>query len=129
MVRVFLNLFLNALQAMPKGGMLKIKTKRHDSGDPLWKGFIPPEEFLTEKGWAEVNITDTGEGIPPEVLKEIFRPFFTTKAKGTGLGLSLSRRIVEQHHGYIFTQSEIGVGTTFSLFFPLLSLEGKEGIA
>ena len=128
MVRVFLNLFLNALQAMPKGGMLRIKTKRHESGDPLWRGFIPTEEFLSEKGWAEVNITDTGEGMPPEVLKEIFRPFFTNKAKGTGLGLSLSRRIVEQHHGYLLTQSEIGVGTTFSLLFPLLPLKGKEGI-
>jgi signal transduction histidine kinase len=61
----------------------------------------------------------------PEVLKEIFRPFFTTKAKGTGLGLSLSRRIVEQHQGRIFAESQIGMGTKFILFFPILS-SGKE---
>ena len=70
-------------------------------------------------------MTDTGEGMPPEVLNEIFRPFFTTKAKGTGLGLSLSRRVVEQHQGYIFVRSEIGMGTTFFLFFPILSGKAK----
>jgi signal transduction histidine kinase len=80
---------------------------------------------LLPSDWAEVTVTDTGEGMPPKVLGEIFRPFFTTKAKGTGLGLSLSRRIVEQHHGHIFARSEIGKGTTFTLLFPLLSPEAK----
>lgn len=125
MVRVFLNIFLNALQAMPKGGALKIKTQLRESGYHLQKDFITPENSLLENGWAEVTVTDTGEGMSPEVRREIFRPFFTTKAKGTGLGLSLSRRIVEQHHGHIFAQSEIGVGTTFSVLFPILSPEAK----
>ena len=64
-------------------------------------------------------MTDTGEGIPPEVLGEIFRPFFTTKAKGTGLGLSLVQSVVEQHNGQISAQSRVGVGTTFCLILPL----------
>ena len=120
-VRVFLNLFLNALQAMPKGGMLKIETKCLESGGILQKGLIPPDKSFQGKSWAEITVTDTGEGMTPEVLKEIFRPFFTTKAKGTGLGLSLSRRIVEQHQGRIFAESQTGVGTKFFLLFPIPS--------
>jgi two-component system NtrC family sensor kinase len=126
-MRVFLNLFLNALQAMDQGGTLKITTKRYESGYPFPKDLIASEESFLREGWAEANVTDTGEGMPPEVQKEIFRPFFTTKAKGTGLGLSLSRRIVEQHHGHIFVRSEVGAGTTFSLLFPIPPPEGDCG--
>ncbi len=126
-VRVFLNLFLNALQAMPKGGLLRIEIRCCESGRILQKGLIAPDKSFEEKSWAEITISDTGEGMTPEVLKEIFRPFFTTKAKGTGLGLSLSRRIVEQHHGRIFAESQRGVGTKFFLFFPIPST--AEGIA
>ncbi len=125
MMRVFLNLFLNALQAMPGGGTLKIQARRCDSGSALPKDPIVSGTSSPEGDWAEVTVTDTGEGMPPKVLGEIFRPFFTTKAKGTGLGLSLSRRIVEQHHGHIFARSEIGKGTAFTLLFPLLSPEAK----
>lgn len=80
-----------------------------------------PGSSVPEEEWVEVAVADTGEGIPSEFLVEIFRPFFTTKAKGTGLGLSLAQRIVEQHHGQIFAQSQVGAGTTFYLFLPLLS--------
>ena len=118
-VRVFLNLFLNALQAMPKGGILKIETKGRESGRIREEGLIPPEGPLDGKNWAEITVADTGEGMGPEVLKEIFRPFFTTKAKGTGLGLSVSRRIVEQQRGRIFAESQIGAGTKFFLIFPI----------
>jgi two-component system NtrC family sensor kinase len=117
--RVFLNLFLNALQAMPKGGRLKIETKYVEWGGILQESLIPPDKSFQGKSWAEITVTDTGEGMTPEVLQEIFRPFFTTKAKGTGLGLSLSRRIVEQHHARIFAESQVGVGTKFILFFPI----------
>ena len=126
-VRVFLNLFLNALQAMPNGGLLKIEARGCEAGCIFQKGSIAPDEPFYGKTWAEITITDTGEGMRPEVLKEMFRPFFTTKAKGTGLGLSLSRRIVEQHHGRIFAESQSGVGTKFILLFPLPS--PGEGIA
>jgi signal transduction histidine kinase len=114
---VFLNLFLNALQAMPQGGVLTVQTKRRDSGDRRQEGFS--DRAGAEEGWVEVNVTDTGEGIPPEVLGEVFRPFFTTKAKGTGLGLSLVQQVVEQHHGQISAQSRGGVGTTFCLLLPI----------
>jgi signal transduction histidine kinase len=114
---VFLNLFLNALQAMPQGGVLTVQTKRRDSGDRRQEGFF--DRAGAEEGWVEVNVTDTGEGIPPEVLGEVFRPFFTTKAKGTGLGLSLVQQVVEQHHGQISAQSRAGVGTTFCLLLPI----------
>jgi signal transduction histidine kinase len=114
---VFLNLFLNALQAMPQGGVLAIQTKRRESGYRRQEN--APGSPGPEEGWVEVTVTDTGEGIPPEVLGEVFRPFFTTKAKGTGLGLSLVQRVVEQHHGQVFAQSRAGVGTTFYLLLPI----------
>lgn len=119
--RAFLNLFLNALQAMPKGGILTIQTKRHESGYHLREDFPMPGVSGQEEGWVEVTVTDTGEGIPPDIMGEIFRPFFTTKAKGTGLGLSLAQRIIEQHHGQIFAQSKVMIGTTFYLIFPIFS--------
>jgi signal transduction histidine kinase len=125
MERVFLNLFLNALQAMPRGGVLTIQTKRHGSGYHLQKAVSELSSSGQEEGWGEVTVTDTGEGMPPEVLGEIFRPFFTTKAKGTGLGLSLAQRIVEQHHGQVFAQSRVGVGTTFYLLLPIPTLPGR----
>jgi len=65
-----------------------------------------------------VTVTDNGRGIPPEILPNIFRPFFTTKGNGTGLGLSLARRIVEEHRGRIEVSSEPLRGTTFRVFLP-----------
>jgi len=68
-----------------------------------------------------VDVADSGSGIPPEVLKKIFDPFFTTKeiGKGTGLGLSISYKIVQQHGGRISVDSKVGVGTKFTVWFPL----------
>ena len=120
---VFLNLFLNALQAMPQGGILTIQTRRRESGYRRQESVS--DRPGPEEGWAEVTVTDTGEGIPPGVLGEIFRPFYTTKAKGTGLGLSLVQRVVEQHHGQVFAQSRVGVGTTFYLFLPIPAQPAK----
>jgi two-component system NtrC family sensor kinase len=100
--QVFLNLFLNARDAMPKGGWLTIVT-RH------------------ERGVAVVEIADTGSGIPAEQLSRIYDPFFTTKAigKGTGLGLSITYGIVQEHGGTISCESQIGQGTRFLLQLPL----------
>jgi PAS domain S-box-containing protein len=104
--QVFLNLFLNAKDAMPKGGWLSIATR-------------------VNKGQAVVEVSDTGSGIPSEYLARIYDPFFTTKAigKGTGLGLSISYGIVREHDGSIDCDSSIGQGTRFTLRFPLAPAE------
>ena len=103
--QVFLNMFLNAInamQAMDNGGLLTIRTRQTD-------------------GFYEVQIRDTGTGIPSEIMSEIFDPFFTTKAVGigTGLGLSVSKSIIEQHGGVIEVESEVGVGTAFRVRLPV----------
>jgi len=104
--QVFLNLFLNARDAMPGGGMLEVRTG--------WNN-----------GSVEVEITDTGAGIPQEFLNRIFDPFFTTKSsgRGTGLGLSVSYGIVKEHAGKIEVRSTPGKGTSFRLEFPAASKE------
>ncbi len=100
--QVFLNLFLNARDAMPKGGWLSIATK-------------------TGEGLASAEVADTGSGIPPDHLSRIYDPFFTTKAigRGTGLGLSITYGIVQEHGGQITCDSNIGQGTRFTLTLPL----------
>jgi signal transduction histidine kinase len=99
--QVFLNLCINALQAMPRGGTLTVRTQR--SGNGVTASFI-----------------DTGEGIPPENLSRIFEPFFTTRPvdEGTGLGLSVSLGIVQAHGGRIEVQSQVGRGSTFVVWLP-----------
>jgi PAS domain S-box-containing protein len=100
--QVFLNLFLNARDAMPKGGWLTIVTR--------W-----------ERNGAVVEVADTGSGIPAEQLSRIYDPFFTTKAigKGTGLGLSITYGIVQEHGGSITCDSQVGQGTRFTIHLPL----------
>jgi two-component system NtrC family sensor kinase len=100
--QVLINLFINAIQAMPEGGDLFIEVFAEPPG-----------------GWVMVKIRDTGTGINPEVLPNIFDPFFTTKStKGTGLGLSVSYGIIRQHRGEISVESEVGRGTTFTIKIP-----------
>jgi hypothetical protein len=100
--QVFLNLFLNARDAMPKGGWLTIVTRQ-------------------QHGAALIEIADTGSGIPAEQLSRIYDPFFTTKAigQGTGLGLSITYGIVQEHGGTISCESQVGQGTRFSIQLPL----------
>jgi len=102
---VFYNLFLNALQAMPHGGVLGIRTELSQGSDP---------------GWVTVEIRDTGEGIPPELLHNIFNPFFTTKASGSGLGLSIVHKIVTRHYGNVEIDNRPGEGVSFFIKLPLL---------
>ena len=104
--QVFLNLFLNAKDAMPGGGTLHVATLNGDS--------------------VSVCISDTGSGISPEHIRRIYDPFFTTKtspregqARGTGLGLSVTYGIIQEHAGKIRVESRPGEGTTFTLDFPL----------
>ncbi len=102
--QVFLNLFINARDAMPAGGTLTVRT---------WG----------EAGFAHVEVADTGQGIPSEHIARIYDPFFTTKApkKGTGLGLSITYGIVHEHNGLIEVESAVGLGTRFRLEFPSAS--------
>lgn len=80
-----------------------------------------PADAAGPPGWLEVSVADTGAGIPPDALKAIFEPFYTTKAegKGTGLGLPICRRIVQEHRGDIAVESVVGQGTTFRVKFPV----------
>jgi PAS domain S-box-containing protein len=111
-----MNLVLNARDAMPEGGRLTFETRVLEAHEPIHYllGLERPGTYL------EIRITDTGVGMPPEVLDRIFEPFFTTKEAGTGsgLGLSVAYGIVEQHEGKIRVQSRPGEGTSISIFLP-----------
>ncbi len=109
-----INLILNARDAMPAGGPITISVMRHGDEPRFDLGVIEqPERF------AHFVVEDRGQGMPPEVLRHIFEPLFTTKKTGTGLGLSVTRHVVTRHGGEIFVESTVGVGTKFHLFIPL----------
>ncbi|MFT7621044.1 MAG: two-component system sensor histidine kinase HydH [Myxococcota bacterium] len=110
--QVFINLAQNALQAMGDGGELTIST-RLTTGRPTNPG------VRRERGFVRIGFTDTGPGIPEEVLRNIFIPFYTTKDRGTGLGLAVSLRIMKNLGGTIEVSSLVGHGTTFSVLVPV----------
>ncbi len=97
--QMLLNLLLNAIQAIDERGRITVAIEARDDG-------------------AAIIVSDTGRGILPEHLPNIFRPFYTTKGNGTGLGLSLARRIVEEHHGRIGVTSVVGKGSRFEVYLP-----------
>jgi len=99
-LQVLINLFKNALEAMPRGGELTITTRVRD-------------------GQAEIVVADTGEGMPPEVAANIFQPYFTTKTKGAGLGLAICQGIIQEHGGAISVDSAPGRGSAFTIRLPL----------
>ena len=110
MSQVLVNLYFNALEAMPRGGTLTIGVAAMPS---------PPADDPAPNDDVIISVTDTGQGIEPGQLSKIFLPFFTTKSKkGMGLGLSICKRIMEAHHGKISVESAPGRGTTFSLYLP-----------
>ena len=98
--RLFKNLIQNALDADPRGEKVKVSLKRGEKGD------------------LEVTVEDRGDGIPQELLTEVFRPFFSTKDQGVGLGLSICQKVVEEHGGRIFIDSKVGEGTVVTVVFP-----------
>jgi len=108
MHQVFLNLFLNAIQAMPNGGELKIEAS------PILSNSL--EGF--KKNFIKVVISDTGRGIPPHIVHKIFDPFFTTKPRGIGLGLSITYQIIKKHGGTIKVESQWEKGTSFVINLP-----------
>ncbi|TES86019.1 PAS domain S-box protein, partial [Candidatus Aerophobetes bacterium] len=100
--QLFLNLFKNAIEAMPNGGELHVRMHLLDSKDAV-----------------RIEVSDTGHGISETDLRSIFRPFYSTKSDGTGLGLSFCRHVVEEHGGEITVKSDLGKGSTFSVILPL----------
>jgi signal transduction histidine kinase len=117
--QVLLNLVINARQAMPDGGTVRVRVRADASGR-----------------LAELSVADTGVGIAPADLRRIFEPFFTTKTDpdengqgGTGLGLSVCRDIVESHHGRLRAESRLGQGTTFTLRLPICPAPAQQGAA
>ncbi|MFC4277310.1 hybrid sensor histidine kinase/response regulator [Achromobacter aloeverae] len=109
-----LNLVINARDAMPRGGLLRIAARNTDRLPAVRNHAGAQGAFVA------VSVTDTGSGIAPEVLSRIFEPFFTTKTvnRGTGLGLSQAYGFAKQSGGELAVQTEVGVGTTFTLYFP-----------
>ncbi|MGB9723529.1 MAG: ATP-binding protein, partial [Chloroflexia bacterium] len=119
--QILLNLATNARDAMPEGGQLTLRLASLTVGP----GGHPLYPDLPVGRWVCLEVTDTGCGIPAEVLPHIFEPFFTTKERGygTGLGLSQVYGLVKQHDGFIDVRTEVGKGTCFTLLFPALSGE------
>ena len=103
--QVFMNLLLNAIEAMGANGVLTVGTEIDGDGPGA--------------GLLKIHVQDTGVGIPPENLARLFEPFFTTKKNGTGLGLAISKRIALEHQGAIEVRSEISRGSTFTLSLPV----------
>jgi signal transduction histidine kinase len=107
-----LYLFKNAIEAMPQGGVLSVRTRlQKKDGAGVSEGSL-------EKDSVVIEVSDSGVGIPEHELNVIFRPFYTTKDSGIGLGLSICRTIIEEHFGSIKVESSVGEGSTFTLSLP-----------
>jgi PAS domain S-box-containing protein len=109
--QVISNLVINATQAMPKGGIIKVNA---ENINVTTKDFLP----LNNGKYVKVTIEDTGTGISDEHLKKIFDPYYTTKENGSGLGLATTYSIIKKHNGHVTVASEIGVGTIFYIYLP-----------
>jgi signal transduction histidine kinase len=106
---VLINFLTNAQEAMRQGGAVEITTC----------------QLPDESGWVQLTVADSGTGIAADSLSRIFNLDFTTKSSGSGLGLWLSRRIIQEHHGKIQVQSELGKGTTFTIKLPTVDHSGS----
>ncbi len=130
--QVIINLAVNARDAMKEGGTLSITTRnvKIDSDGGLERDLIAPteEDIIPAGDYVLVEVADTGTGIPPEIVKNIFEPFFSTKeiGSGTGLGLSTCYGIIKQTGGFIFVKTAPGVGTSFHLYFKRHEAEAEK---
>jgi len=107
--QAFVNLLMNALEASSHGGNLRVSTR------------VAGDEF-------EVTIADTGRGIPPEHLDQVFKPFFTTRHTGTGLGLPITREIIQRHGGRVTLESRVGEGTAVTVRLPMRAGEERASL-
>jgi len=122
--QVIMNLVVNARDAMPEGGEIRVETRVVRLLEPMYRdrAEVPAGRYVT------IRVRDQGHGIPPDKLGRIFEPFFTTKrvGEGTGLGLSMAYGIIKQTGGYIFVDSVVQVGTTFTIYCPAYDLPAEE---
>jgi two-component system nitrogen regulation sensor histidine kinase GlnL len=122
-LRALENLTVNALQAMGQGGVLTIRTGTWAAREyPLARTADSAEDAISSGGTQRLvflAVADTGIGMTPEQLDSLFTPFFTTKEKGTGLGLALTHKIIEEHQGHLRVESQLGVGSTFTILLPV----------
>ncbi|MGH9429548.1 MAG: two-component system sensor histidine kinase NtrB, partial [Terriglobia bacterium] len=125
MKQVFVNIMVNALQALGGQGKIQIacgpSSVFQRAGSSV-HGNVSEKNLSRQVDlapYAWVRVEDNGQGIPNEVLSKIFYPFFTTKEKGSGIGLAIAQKIVDSHHGSIDVESEVGKGTVFTIKLPL----------
>ncbi|MFN8008367.1 MAG: ATP-binding protein [Terriglobia bacterium] len=125
MKQVVVNILVNALQALKDHGTIEIScgpSSTYQRNASYGNGKFSDMNFGRQfnlSSFAWIKVTDNGLGIPEDVLSKIFYPFFTTKEKGSGIGLAIAQKIVDCHHGSIDVESEVGVGTTFTIKLPL----------
>ncbi|GAC1347535.1 MAG: hypothetical protein NVSMB27_13140 [Ktedonobacteraceae bacterium] len=130
MEQVLVNLYMNAVQAMPDGGVLSVSCQvvlagartyphsGHEDGTVFEFG-EPIGVYSDRQNWLELVVSDTGVGIAPDQMERIFQPFFTTKAHGIGLGLPITRRLIEDHRGHMLVESQPGYGATIAMRLPI----------
>jgi len=124
MKQVFWNLLINAAQSMPQGGNLRLQLEK--GGEGLLAAHPPLAAPRKTREWVRISISDSGCGIVEPEKEKIFEPFYTTKDGGTGLGLSIVHKIIESHDGVITVESEVGKGSTFTIFLPVHSEEERK---
>jgi two-component system sensor histidine kinase PilS (NtrC family) len=115
MKQVFWNLLINAAQSMSNGGKIQVQLAKGKAPRVTSLSLLSP---LRAREWVKISVTDSGNGIALEEKEKIFEPFFSTKENGTGLGLSIVHKIIENHEGSIKVESELGRGSTFTIFLP-----------
>jgi signal transduction histidine kinase len=119
-MQVLQNLVVNAKESMPDGGLLSVSAQNETVG-PEKKGALPKGNYV------RVDVTDQGAGVEPDIAQRIFEPYFSTKKRGSGLGLTVSFAVAKNHGGTITLRSELGKGSTFSLYLPASCLTDAAG--